>query len=152
MRNLIIRREKSFVACINTMKVYIEDNVYGNTTICGVRCRKLGVLKNGTEAVFQIEDHAAKVFVIAGATSKWFCNDFFQLMPGTEDVFLVGKNCFNPATGNAFRFYNNYGEGVAENRKRCAIKGTLFLVGALLVGVAIGVTIGYSLSKRKFRF
>lgn len=54
MRNLTIKRTKSFVACAARMKVYIEDPAAGDTTICGVVCRKLGDLKNGASETFLI--------------------------------------------------------------------------------------------------
>ncbi len=41
------------------------------------------------------------------ALSKNYCNDFYALPEGTEDISLTGRNCFNPGTGNAFRFDNN---------------------------------------------
>ena len=50
MRNLTIKRTKSYVACLAKMKVYIEDRVSGDLVINGVSCRKLGTLKNGEEA------------------------------------------------------------------------------------------------------
>ena len=79
MRNLTIKRQKSFVACLGKMKVYIEDPMANDLVIKGVYCRKLGDLKNGEEKTFQIGDNAAKVFVIADALSKDFCNEFILI-------------------------------------------------------------------------
>ncbi len=42
MRNLIITREKSFVACLGVMKVYIEDRMSPEITINNTPCRKPG--------------------------------------------------------------------------------------------------------------
>ena len=65
MRNLTIMRAKSVVACAATMKVYIEDPMCDDLTINGLPCRFLGKLKNGEVKTFQIDESAAKVFVIA---------------------------------------------------------------------------------------
>ena len=35
MRNLTVKREKSFVACLITMKVFAEDKEHGETVIDG---------------------------------------------------------------------------------------------------------------------
>lgn len=107
MRNLTIKRKKSFAACLTKMKVYIEDLTSNTIVISGIPCRKLGELKNGEEKTFQIGEQAARIFVIADTLSKEFCNDYYQLSEGQENVFLSGKNKLNPAIGNAFRFDNN---------------------------------------------
>lgn len=52
MRNLTIKRAKSFVGCLAKMKIYIEDPAAGDTEIGGVSCRRLGELKNGEERPF----------------------------------------------------------------------------------------------------
>lgn len=45
MRNLTVKREKSFVACLITMKVFAEDKEHGETVIDGTPCRRIGELK-----------------------------------------------------------------------------------------------------------
>ncbi len=132
MRNLTITRQKSFVACLATMKVYIEDAVAGDLAIKiyvkdeatgmpaqkEMRCRKLGVIKNGETATFSIGDEQAKVIVIADKLSKNYCNEYYTVPEGQEDVVLTGKNVFNPASGNAFQFDGVTDEVVLENRKK----------------------------------
>lgn len=145
MRNLTIKRKKSFVASLNKMKVYIEDSTSDEITINNVSCRKLGGIKNGEEQIFQISEQAAKVFVIADKLSKNFCNEFYQLSYGEEDVVLSGGNRFNLANGNAFRFDNNDNEEVIANRKKGARKGAVILAVAIVVGAVIGFLIGGSL-------
>lgn len=122
MRNLIIKRTKSSVGCLMKMKVYIEDPA-GELTINDTPCRKLGDLKNGEERTFPIGSEAVKVFVISDKLSKDYCNEYYQLPEGQEDISLSGKNKFNPASGNAFRFDNNESEGIATNRKKGTKKG-----------------------------
>ena len=139
MRNLTIKREKSVVACITTMKIYIEDPQSGQLMINNVLCRKLGELKNGEEKTFLIGNEKAKIFVIANKISKNYCNEFYQIDAGNYDVMLIGRNRFNLANGNAFRFYNNTRSDVIENRKKSSKKGIIMMVCALLVGVLLGL-------------
>ncbi len=138
MRNLTIKRTKSFVGCLAKMKIYIEDHEAGELTVNGVPCRKLGELKSGEEKTFEISQQEAKVFAIADKLSKEYCNEFYQLPEGVQDIYLSGKNKFNPASGNAFRFDNNNSEEVLANRKRSSRKGLLVLIIAMIVGFAIG--------------
>ena len=141
MRKLTIKRTKSFVACLGKMKVYIEDSTSGELVINDVPCRKLGTLKNGEEKIFEIDDSAAKVFVIADKLSKNYCNDYYELPEGSEDVYLSGKNKYNPAAGNAFRFDNNPSEGALANRKRGKKKGLIIFLAAIAVGLVLGFAI-----------
>lgn len=140
MRNLTIKRAKSFVASLAKMKIYIEDPM-SNEMINNIHCRKIGDLKNGEEKTFQIEDQAAKIFVIADKLSQSYCNEYYQLPEGQDDIFLSGKNKFNPAAGNAFRFDNNESEGIAASRKKGTQKGLCVLIIAIVVGAVIGFSI-----------
>ena len=138
MRNLTIKRNKSFVGCLGTMKIYIEDPATEELTVNGTPCRKIGELKNGEGKTFQIDEQALKVFVIADKLSKDYCNEYYQLPEGLEDVYLSGQNRFNPAAGNAFRFDNNESEEVLKNRKHGFRKGLIILMIAVIAGVAVG--------------
>lgn len=141
IRKLTIKRTKSFVACAVKLKVYIEDPFAAETTIGNVPCRKLGTLKNGEEKSFDIEDKAARIFVIADSLSKEYCNEFYDLPEGQEDIFLSGKNEFNPASGNAFRFDNNPSEAALANRKQGTRRGFVVYVAAIIVGFIAGYLI-----------
>lgn len=138
MRRLTIRRKKSFVACLSKVQVYIEDSVSPEIVISGVRCRKLGSLKNNEEATFDVSEAQAKIFVIADKLSKNYCNEFYQLPAGKEDIYLSGENKYNPANGNAFRFDNNETSEVLQNRKKGLVKGIIILCASFLVGSVIG--------------
>ena len=142
MRRLTIRREKRFVGCLGTMKVYIEDPTANDMTINGCNCRKLGTLKNGQKKSFHISEDAARIFVIADKLSKDFCNEYYSLPAGQDDIELTGRNCFNPANGNAFRFDGVTDPAVLENRKRSTDKGVLILVIALVASIMVGGIIG----------
>ena len=141
MRNLTIKREKSFVGSLAKIKIYIEDPTSSEIRINDIPCRKIGDLKNGEEKTFQIEEQKAKIFVIADKLSKNYCNEYYQLPDGQEDIFLSGKNKFNLANGNAFRFDNNESEESIANRKRGTRKGLLILIAAAAVGFVVGYLI-----------
>lgn len=143
MRNLTIKREKSFVASLVKMRVYIEDYTTNDLVINDVPCRKIGEIKNGEEKTFMIGDNPAKVFVIADKLSKNYSNEFYNIPAGTEDIFLSGKNKYNPANGNAFRFDGVTDEDVLANRKKGTKKGIIILIIAMLVGFALGFIKGY---------
>lgn len=138
MRNLIIKRNKTFVGCATKLKVYIEDSASSEITINGVSCRKLGTIRNGEEQSFLIDTNETKVFVIADKLSKDYCNEFYKVPEGQEDIYISGKCKYNPANGNAFRFDGVTDEEVLANRKKGTKKGTLVLIVAAIVGAIVG--------------
>ncbi len=143
MRNLIITREKSFVACLGVMKVYIEDRISPEITINDTPCRKLGTLKNGEQKSFPIDNEGARIFVIADKVSKNFCNEFFDVPAGDFDVALKGKNHYNVFAGNPFRFEGIENEEVLANRKKTSRKSTIFFAIVLIISSIIGFCVGY---------
>ncbi len=145
MRNLTIKRTKTFVGCLAKLKVYIEDASSNELLIKNTPCRKIGDLKNGEEKTFQIGEQKAKVFIIADKISKNYCNEYYQLPEGKEDISLSGKNKFNIFNGNAFQFDNNNSEEILANRKRSSRKGLLVLVLAIVVGAVAGYLISSAL-------
>lgn len=145
MRSLTIKREKTFVASLMKVKVYIADPFSNELLINNTPCRQIGTLKNGEEKTFTIDENATKVFVIGDKLSKDYCNDFYNIPAGTEDIFLSGKNKYNPANGNAFRFNGMPNEEMAENRKKGTKKGLIVLLISIIVGVIIGFSISGSL-------
>lgn len=140
MRKLTIKREKYFAGSLTKMKVYIEDSSSSNIIIGDVAYRKIGELKNGEEKSFEINENESKVAVIADNISKNFCNDFYKIPAGEEDVFLSGKNEFNPATGNAFRFNGITDENVLKNRKKNSRKGLFILFLSIIIGGIVWYT------------
>lgn len=139
MRNLSIQRTKSFVGCLMKVQVYIEDHERFDTVINEVPCRKLFDLKNGEAKSLHISEEAAKIFVIMDQASKNYCNDYYNLPAGNEDVSLTGRNHYNPGAGNPFRFDGVTDEDVLANRKKGGKKGLLILIAALILGVVIGL-------------
>ncbi len=142
MRNLTIKRTKSFVGCLGTFKVYIADANSYETVIHNIPCRKLGDLKNGEEKTFLIDENPTRIFVIAGNMSKNYCSDFYDIPMGSDDVYLSGKSRFNPANGNAFRFDGVTNPEVLENRKQGNRIGLLIVSAAIIIGLIIGIVIG----------
>ena len=142
MRQLTIQRTKCFTGCLGTAKVYLEDSRQFETTIAGVPCRKIGVLKNGEIGKFEVPTEAVKVFVISDLMSKEFANDFYQLEAGEEPVYLTGAFRYAPQKGNAFRFDNNTNTEALENRQKGGKKFLWILVVAALVGAVIGFISG----------
>lgn len=139
MRVLTITREKKFAACLAKMKVYIEDPNSSEIVINSIPCRKLGTLKNGETKSFEIEDNAVKIFVIADALSKEYCNDYYQIPEGNEDIALSGKNITNPISGNPFVFNNNDSHDMQNYRKKKNRKGLIIFIVALIIGIIIGL-------------
>ena len=142
MRKLTIERRKTFVACAMKMKVYVETDGVGDIVINNTPCVKLGTLKNGEKQTFEISEKAVKVYVIADSVSKDYCNDFYQLPEGVDDIELSGQNKFNLANGNAYVFDNNDNPEAAENRKKGKRTGTVVLVIAIVVGAIVGFLLG----------
>lgn len=140
MRKLTLKREKSFVGSLANYKVYLEDPENGDLVIKGTNCRKLGTIANGSDAVFEIGDGAAKLFVIGDKLAKEYCNDFYQIPEGTEDIVLTGKAKYDPAAGNPFYFDGNEGNAEAmDNRKKSKKRGLVVLIIALIVGILVGI-------------
>lgn len=137
MRILTITRRKSFVGCAGRAKVYIDDPA-GELDINGVRCRKLGELKNGQQQSFPIGFGPCRVYVIADKISRSYCNEYFSLPEGQEPVFLSGKFSFDPGRGNAFRFDGNDNPEIAALRKKGRWKGWTILIAAMIVGAILG--------------
>ncbi len=141
MRNLTIKRTKSFVGCLGKLKIYIQDPASPELIINNKPCRKIGELKNGEEKIFSIDENETTVFVIADKLSKDYCNEFYNIPAGQEDIYLTGKNHFNPANGNAFRFDGVTNEEIIKNRKKGTKKGIIILCAALIGGFIIGFSI-----------
>lgn len=138
MRNLVIKRHKSSVGWFNKTKIYIEDPISGELNINGVKCTKIGELKNGQECVFPIYENECRVFAIADKLSKDFCSDYYKLPAGNEDIYLSGKHIFNLSAGHPFRFDGVTDEEILSNRKKGTRKGIIVLIIACIIGFLFG--------------
>ena len=136
MRTLTIKREKSFVGSLATMKVYLEDQLSPELTLNGIPCRKLGTLKNGEEQSFLIADNAARLLVAADKISASYTSTCIQLPEGTENLQYTGKNRFNLLRGNPFRF--DGAEEIQSDHKKMNVTGLYVLIAAILVGALLG--------------
>ena len=139
VRNLTVKRIKTVVGCTSKLKIYIQDPLAGELNINGVPCRKLGILKNGEENMFSIEDTEAKLFVIADQLSKDLYNEYYTIPAGAEDVVLSGKCHYNPLMGNPFRFDGMASEEVLQHRKKNSRKNIPVLVIAVIIGLLVGL-------------
>lgn len=147
MRNLTIKREKAFAGCAVKVQLYIEDPQAPELEINGIPCRKLGSLKNGEERTFTIENGQTQVVVIADKVSKNFCNEFYTIPEGEEDVFLSGKNHFDPLAGNPFWFAGQTSPEALAQRKETAKKGRRILVPVLILCALLGALAGSFLGR-----
>ena len=153
MRKLTLKRNKSFIGSLAKIQFYIEDEG-GELIINEVPCRKIGELKNGEEAVFEIDGRERLMFAIADKLSRNFCNDCYHIPAGDDDLSLSGQCRFNPAVGNAFRFMGNDSADAKMRRKAGITMGITVLFVSLLVGALIGYTattviLGINNSKEK---
>ena len=112
-------------------------------------CRKLGELKNGEEATFEIGEDAVKVYVIADKLTRGYCNDYYQLEAGAEDIYLTGRNDFDLGSGNAFRFDNNANGPDETQKKKSRRTGLIVTIAAALVGAVLGYLIVSGLHSAK---
>ena len=139
MRNLTITRRKSYVGCIMKDQVFIRDEQAGEITIDGVPCRKIGDIKNGETKTFQIDERQQQIFLIADKVSKDYCNATVTIPEGQEDVALSGVHKFVFGS-NPFCF-----DGIEqtpaqlEKQKKNNRKGTVIMIAAVAVGIAIGL-------------
>lgn len=143
MRNLVIKREKAFVGFLGKYKVYIVDPNSSDLKINKEPCRKLGTLKNGEEAVFQIPNEEAKIYIIGDKISKSFCNELVRIPAGEADAYLLGKSKYSPYLGNPFRLEGQVSEETLANRKRGKKKGLRNLLIWVLIGFIFGFCIGF---------
>lgn len=144
MRSLTIKRRKSFVGCAMKLKVYIEDYSSHDLVISDIPLRKLGDIKNGEQKTFEVDDTPARVYVIADKLSKGYCNEYYTLPEGSDNIYLEGACKYNPLNGNAFRFDNNNSEEVIKNRKKNMRKGAIVLAVCCVVGFIFGLISGFN--------
>lgn len=138
MRYLTINREKSFAGKLTRAKVYIHDELAGDTKINGDKCYKLGELKNGEEKTFVIGDEETKIYVIQDKLSKNMCNEVCYIPAGVENIYLMGECKNNPFGGNNFRFHGMTDPRVLANRKKTSKKFGVFLLFCAIIGLVGG--------------
>lgn len=143
MRNLTIKREKSFVGCLTKARVFVCDELTGDTKINGDKCYKIGDLKNGEEKTFAIGDGEVKIYVAQDKLSRKLTNEVCFIPAGVEDVYLMGEFKYNPFGGNAFRFHGMTDPRVLANRKKSSKKFGVFFALCLIFGVVLGFFSGY---------
>lgn len=143
MRNLTIKREKSFVGCLLSSKIYVQNDELGDTKINGEKCFKLGTLKNGEEKTFTIDDCETKIYVIQDKLSRNMCNEMCIIPAGTENIYLMGENKYNPFGGNGFRFHGMTDPRVLANRKKSSKRFGIYIAICVVIGIICGFLSGY---------
>lgn len=151
MRKLTVKREKSFVGCAAKMKIYIEDsnscderisvyskNEYGEQVEEEICLSKLGEIKNGEELSFLIEGGERRLFVIADRLSKDFCNECYTLPQGEDDLYLSGKNLFDPLRGNPFRVNSDGSALRSSSRTGKKPHGVVVFIIFIILGFLLG--------------
>lgn len=138
MRYLTIKREKSFAGRFTRAKVYVCDELTGDTKINGDKCCKIGELKNGEENTFVIGDAETQIYVIQDKLSKNVCNEVCYIPAGVENIYLMGECKYNPFGGNNFRFHGMTDPRVLANRKKTSKKFGAFLVLCAVFGLFVG--------------
>lgn len=139
MRGLTIKREKSFVGCLAKARVYVHDELAGDTKINGDKCYKLGELKNGEEKTFPIGDEETKIYVVQDKLSMKLTNEVCYIPAGVENVYLMGEFKFNPFGGNGFRFHGMTDPRVIANRKKSNKKFIVYFVICFIIGIVGGI-------------
>lgn len=104
MRKLTIHRQKSFVASLMKVKIYITDPVECDLEINREKCRKLGELKNGETKEFDIGSGAVAVYAIYDTLAPNFCFGKYELSCSDDNITITGKSTFAPKKGNPFVF------------------------------------------------
>ncbi|MGM9642646.1 MAG: hypothetical protein ACI3XI_05490 [Eubacteriales bacterium] len=143
MRKVNLTRDKSFVGCIGTLRVLVEDGAAGDININGTPCRLVAYVKNGETVSFEIGNEATKIYVIADKMSKNYCNDYYPVPEGDADLEIGGKCTYNPGLGNPFRFHGITDEEILKSRKRSNVKGVFILVLCIIIGVVIGLLLNF---------
>ncbi len=138
MRNLTIKRMKKAAGSLGKVRIYIADRT-GDTLINDTLCRLLGTLKTARKKTFSVSEEQVKLIATADKLSRNLFNEIYTLPAGSEDVLLIGRNSFNPAAGNMFRFDSNCSQEALDNRRRGLLRGWLLLACAVIIGILLGL-------------
>lgn len=138
MRNLIITRRSSSIGALRKFKVYISDSKNPELDICGVACRKLGVIRDGETLTFEIDNDVNRLFVIDSKRMRNTCCDSVHIFSGNDDVEFDGTCKFNPARLNPYVFDGEPDEMARRYRNVANLKGVLTILGLVAIAVIIG--------------
>ncbi|MDR3292632.1 MAG: hypothetical protein LBT20_00840 [Clostridiales bacterium] len=103
MRNLTIQREKSIIACLAKIRIFIEDE-HGDLILDGIKCKQIGVLKNGETDSYSITSENIKVFVVFSKIAPQKYHAVRQLEAG-QNVELFTGPTGDPLAGNPFNIF-----------------------------------------------
>lgn len=117
MRNLTIKKEKSRLSRFSKTRICIYDPNSTDIKINKQPYRILGILKNGEEKTFQIEDSEIQILAFNDNSSRHITNDIYNIPAGTEDISLTGRDN-HKLTRGTFEFDNATNEITLKNRKQ----------------------------------
>ena len=138
MRNVTIKRRKSFVGCLLKARVYVRDELYPDTYINRCPYRFLGILRNGEEQTFLVPDEAVEILVASDPLMKGVYNDRVCIEAGIDPVVLSGS-C---EMGLGFVFDGVANEQRTQTLKKKKKKGIIFLIVSVIIGVVLGNIVG----------
>jgi hypothetical protein len=141
MRKLIITRRSSSIGSLRKFTVYISDSRNPELKICDVKCRKLGVIRDGETLTFDIDNDVNRLFVIGSKRMRNTCCDSVHIFSGSDDVEFDGTCKFNPARLNPFVFDGEPDEMARRYRNVANLKGVLTILGLVAIAVIIGTGI-----------
>lgn len=104
MRTLTLTRKKSFVGCACASDLPLLS-AGGGDRYSQYPCKKVGELKNGQSASYEIGEDATVVFVAFSRSTPRSFYVRYSVPAGTENVALMTKPKFNPLEGNPFSIY-----------------------------------------------
>lgn len=107
-RKLTVIRRKALASIFDKNWFYIED-AHGDVEISCIKCKLLGVLKNGGTGTYEIGSGALKLIAVSGDgkgiySEHGFAVDICVLPDNSQDVTVSGKRYADFAQANRFIF------------------------------------------------
>lgn len=142
MRKLTIKKEKSRLSRFSKTRICIYDPNSTDIKINKQPYRILGILKNGEEKTFPIDDSEIQILAFNEKSSRHITNDVYTIPAGTEDITLTGKDN-NSLTRGTFEFDNSTSNATLENRKEQK-KTNIILFISIILAVVFAIAPGCS--------
>jgi len=102
MREVTLIRKKTFVASLGKVMVYIQSSQVYDLFLEGVRCKRVGLLKNGQLINFEIPDSETILFVVFDQLLPERFHSKYIIPSGKQNIILYTKPKLKPREGNPF--------------------------------------------------
>ncbi len=89
MRKLKIIRRKDTLGFFK-LKVYMACDD-GDTTINGIKCKQVALIKNGKETEIEISNDKVLLIAFIDKMSKEIVNDKILILEGSDDLTIIGS-------------------------------------------------------------